>query len=54
MCIRDSYNTAYEMAEEAHHTSNRVSVSIGNLRETQKLEVLALSLIHIFVVHHLG
>lgn len=37
------YNTAYEMAEEAHHTSNRVSISIGNLRETQKLEVLAVS-----------
>lgn len=37
------YETSYEAAEKAHHVSNRVSVSIGDLCETQKLEVLAVS-----------
>lgn len=37
------YETSYDAAEKAHHVSNRVSISIGDLCETQKLEVLAVS-----------
>lgn len=37
------YETSYASAEKAHHASNRATISLGNLRETQKLEVLAVS-----------
>lgn len=37
------YETSYDAAEKAHHVSNRVSISIGDLCETQKLEVLAVT-----------
>ena len=34
------YDTSYESSEKAHHVSNDVSVTIGNLRNVQLLEVL--------------
>lgn len=34
------YQTAYERAEKKYHVSNTVIISIGNLEETGKLEVL--------------
>ena len=37
------YNKGYEEGEKAHHVSNHATISIGNLRETQELEVLAVS-----------
>lgn len=37
------YETSYASAEKAHHVSNRATISLGNLRETQKMEVLAVS-----------
>ncbi len=37
------YDKSYAAAEKAHHVSNRVSISIGGLREEQKLEVLKVS-----------
>ena len=37
------YNKGYEAGEKAHHVSNRAFISIGDLRETQELEVLAVS-----------
>lgn len=40
---QEVYNSSYDAAEKAHHISNRVAISIGNLREMQKLEVFAVS-----------
>lgn len=37
------YDKSYEAAEKAHHVSNNVSISIGTLKEEQKLEVLKVS-----------
>ena len=37
------YDKSFEAAEKAHHVSNRVSISVGDLREEQKLEVLKVS-----------
>lgn len=37
------YDKSYDAAEKAHHVSNRVSISIGDLKEQQKLEVLKVS-----------
>ena len=37
------YDQSYKAAEEAHHVSNNVSITIGDLREEQKLEVLKVS-----------
>lgn len=37
------YDKSYKAAEEAHHVSNNVSITIGDLREEQKLEVLKVS-----------
>lgn len=37
------YEKYYERAEQEYHVSNRVSVSIGDLRETAALEVLTVS-----------
>jgi frataxin-like iron-binding protein CyaY len=40
---QDFYDSSYKAAEAAHHVSNDVSISIGSLREEQKLEVLKVS-----------
>ena len=37
---RELYDKYYERAEQEYHVSNRVSISIGNLKETATLEVL--------------
>lgn len=37
------YEKSFEAAEKAHHVSNNVSITIGDLREEQKLEVLKVS-----------
>lgn len=37
------YDQSFKVAEEAHHVSNNASISIGNLHEVQKLEVLKVS-----------
>lgn len=37
------YDMSYSSAEKAHHVSNNVSITIGNLKEQQKLEVLKVS-----------
>lgn len=37
------YDSSYEAAEEAHHVSNNVSISIGDLNSVQNLEVLRVS-----------
>lgn len=37
------YDKSYEAAEKSHHVSNNVSISIGDLKEEQKLEVLKVS-----------
>ena len=37
------YDQSYKAAEEAHHVSNNVSITVGDLREEQKLEVLKVS-----------
>ena len=37
------YDKSYNAAEKAHHVSNNVSISIGDLKEEQKLEVLKVS-----------
>lgn len=37
------YDKSYDAAEKAHHVSNNVSISIGDLMEEQKLEVLKVS-----------
>ena len=37
------YDKGYDAAEKAHHVSNNVSISIGDLKEEQKLEVLKVS-----------
>ena len=37
------YEKSYDAAEKAHHVSNNVSISIGDLKEKQKLEVLKVS-----------
>ena len=37
------YKTAFERAEEKYHVSNTVIISIGNLEESEKLEVLKAS-----------
>lgn len=37
------YDKSYSAAEKAHHVSNNVSITIGDLREEQKLEVLKVS-----------
>lgn len=37
------YDKSFEAAEKAHHVSNNVSITIGDLREEQKLEVLKVS-----------
>lgn len=37
------YDKSYYAAEKAHHVSNNVSISIGDLKEEQKLEVLKVS-----------
>lgn len=37
------YDKSYDAAEKAHHVSNNVSISIGDLREEHKLEVLKVS-----------
>lgn len=37
------YDMSYSAAEKAHHVSNNVSITIGDLREEQKLEVLKVS-----------
>lgn len=37
------YDKSYDAAEKAHHVSNRVSISMGDLKEQQKLEVLKVS-----------
>lgn len=34
------YQSAFTKAEESYHTSNTVIISLGNIEETQKLEVL--------------
>lgn len=34
------YDSSYEKAEKAHHVSNRATITLGNLRREQKLEVL--------------
>lgn len=34
------YDISYEKAEKAHHVSNRATITLGNLRRKQKLEVL--------------
>lgn len=34
------YNKAYSAGETAHHVSNKVLISLGNIREEAKLEVL--------------
>lgn len=39
----DIYNMFYNSAEEKYHVSNRVSITVGNLREQEKLEVLQVS-----------
>lgn len=40
---RHFYDKSYTAAEKAHHVSNRVSITVGKLREEQKLEVLRVS-----------
>lgn len=35
------YETAYSIAEERNHVTNRVDISLGNLQEMSKLEVLS-------------
>lgn len=37
------YDASYDAAEKAHHVSNNVSITIGDLKEEQKLEVLKVS-----------
>lgn len=37
------YDMSYDAAEKSHHVSNNVSISIGDLQEEQKLEVLKVS-----------
>lgn len=37
------YDKSYNAAEKAHHVSNNVSISIDDLKEEQKLEVLKVS-----------
>lgn len=37
------YDLGYENAEESHHVSNDVSITIGDLSQEQKLEVLKVS-----------
>lgn len=37
------YSDAYEKAENAHHVSNRISISISDIQKMQKLEVLQVS-----------
>ncbi len=37
------YQSAFDKAEQKYHVSNTVFISIGNLQETQKLEVLRAS-----------
>ena len=37
------YDKSFEAAEKEHHVSNNVSITIGDLREEQKLEVLKVS-----------
>ena len=37
---QELYQQAYDRAEEKYHVSNEVVISIGDLKETQKLEVL--------------
>lgn len=37
------YNTAFEKAEQHYHVSNDVEINIADVRETAKLEVLAVS-----------
>ncbi len=37
------YEKSYDASEKAHHVCNNVSISIGNLKEEQKLEVLRIS-----------
>lgn len=39
----ESYNFSYEVAESQHHVSNHISISLGNVREIQRLEVLNVS-----------
>ncbi len=40
---QEQYEKFFEMAEEQYHVSNRGSISIGNIKESQKLEVLKVS-----------
>lgn len=37
------YDMSYSSAEKAHHVSNNASITIGDLKEEQKLEVLKVS-----------
>lgn len=37
------YDKSFDLAEKTHHVSNNVSITIGELREEQKLEVLKVS-----------
>ena len=47
------YQKYYDSAESAHHVSNRASIYIGNIRETEKLEVLKVSDVE-FIVEDSG
>jgi replicative DNA helicase len=37
------YQKAYDISEEQHHVSNRVSITLGSLKEQAKMEVLKIS-----------
>ena len=37
------YQKAYDISEEQHHVSNRVSITLGSLKEQTKMEVLKIS-----------
>ncbi len=37
------YQKAYDVSEKKHHVSNRVSITLGSLKEQAKLEVLKIS-----------
>ena len=40
---QEYYQKSYDKSEKKHHVSNEVSITIGNLKEEEKLEVLRIS-----------
>lgn len=47
------YQRYYDKAETEHHVANRAAINIGNIRETEKLEVLKVSDVE-FIVEDSG